>query len=348
MSSTSQNLQIPDVRPNLIHAGLLLVAFFFVRLYPAIRQTLFFGASLICLGGIIFGYFSSGGLESLARLTVAGVCFVLLLTELLVSVLALQTGWLTIRNKAWLILFSDLAALLAATFLLLAIESAILSGLFVLQIICSPWAIIFSQASTQRVRQRTPDKRYRTKLEVYKAMLSKFLARLEAPQDVNTAASGLRLLQEVYQLSNASNQVRPEELDDVTNLVITAEFRLKDESYESVLKEIEKNATVQTVLQRHATRESSIIAFSNASHSFWQRQALAIIHSYRNLIPANRRRACNFTPTCSEFAEQAILLHGARKGVILAAIRAAACVPNGGGGIDFPPSLRPNGSCSTQ
>lgn len=348
MSSNSQNLQIPDVRPNCIHAGLLLLAYLFIRIYPLTRRTLFFGSIFICLGEVVFGYLSSGGLSPSVRMVLAGVCFVLLLTELFISAPALQSDWLTIRNKAWLILFSNVAAFLTAAYLLLVIELGILFGLFILQVICSPWAVIFSQASTQRVKQRTPDKRYQTKLEIYKAMLNKFLARLEAAPDVYTAASGLELLQKVHQLSSASNQVRPEEIDDITNLVITSELHFESESCDSVIKEMESDATFQTILRRHAARRSEIIAFANASHSFWQRQALAIIHSYRNLIPARRRRACNFIPTCSEFAEQAILMHGARKGVVLAAIRSAACVPNGGRGIDFPPSLSPNKCCRAQ
>ena len=44
--------------------------------------------------------------------------------------------------------------------------------------------------------------------------------------------------------------------------------------------------------------------------------------------------SCRFTPTCSEYARQAILKHGPIKGLYLAIWRNLRCNPWGGSGYD--------------
>ena len=44
--------------------------------------------------------------------------------------------------------------------------------------------------------------------------------------------------------------------------------------------------------------------------------------------------SCRFTPTCSEYARQAILKHGPFKGLWLAVRRLLRCKPWGGSGYD--------------
>ena len=44
--------------------------------------------------------------------------------------------------------------------------------------------------------------------------------------------------------------------------------------------------------------------------------------------------SCRFTPTCSEYARQAILKHGPIKGLYLAIWRMLRCNPWGGSGYD--------------
>jgi len=44
--------------------------------------------------------------------------------------------------------------------------------------------------------------------------------------------------------------------------------------------------------------------------------------------------SCRFTPTCSEYARQAILKHGPFKGLYLAIRRLLRCHPWGGSGYD--------------
>ena len=47
--------------------------------------------------------------------------------------------------------------------------------------------------------------------------------------------------------------------------------------------------------------------------------------------------SCRFTPTCSEYARQAILKHGPFKGLYLAVWRILRCNPWGGSGYDSVP-----------
>lgn len=50
---------------------------------------------------------------------------------------------------------------------------------------------------------------------------------------------------------------------------------------------------------------------------------------------------CRFTPTCSQFALQAIQTHGALRGSALAALRVCRCHPWGGCGQDPVPEKNP-------
>lgn len=55
---------------------------------------------------------------------------------------------------------------------------------------------------------------------------------------------------------------------------------------------------------------------------------------YRQFISPFTSPSCRFTPTCSEYARQAILKHGPIKGLALAIWRILRCNPWGGSGYD--------------
>ncbi len=61
---------------------------------------------------------------------------------------------------------------------------------------------------------------------------------------------------------------------------------------------------------------------------------LALIKGYRFLLSPWWGRQCRFTPTCSEFAEEAIERHGALQGAWLAMRRISRCHPWHAGGYD--------------
>ena len=58
------------------------------------------------------------------------------------------------------------------------------------------------------------------------------------------------------------------------------------------------------------------------------------IRFYRTFISPLTPPSCRFTPTCSEYAIEAITKHGPFKGLWLAIRRVLRCHPGGGSGYD--------------
>jgi len=58
------------------------------------------------------------------------------------------------------------------------------------------------------------------------------------------------------------------------------------------------------------------------------------------LARSGRPTGCRFIPSCSEYAVEAIEVHGPLRGTILSARRLARCTPWGGHGIDPVPDRR--------
>lgn len=65
-----------------------------------------------------------------------------------------------------------------------------------------------------------------------------------------------------------------------------------------------------------------------------KRILLSIIWFYKRAVSPYMRPACRFTPTCSEYAVEAIQKHGAFKGLGLSIWRIIRCNPFGKGGYD--------------
>jgi putative membrane protein insertion efficiency factor len=61
---------------------------------------------------------------------------------------------------------------------------------------------------------------------------------------------------------------------------------------------------------------------------------VAAVRVYQREISARRAPVCRFTPSCSEYAAQAVERHGALRGTTLAAGRLLRCRPGGGRGAD--------------
>ena len=61
---------------------------------------------------------------------------------------------------------------------------------------------------------------------------------------------------------------------------------------------------------------------------------LALIRFYQRQISPWFPRRCRFSPTCSQYALEAIQVHGAAKGVFLALKRILRCNPLFPGGYD--------------
>ncbi|HKA86281.1 MAG TPA: membrane protein insertion efficiency factor YidD [Haliangiales bacterium] len=66
-----------------------------------------------------------------------------------------------------------------------------------------------------------------------------------------------------------------------------------------------------------------------------RRLLLALIGFYRRwLSPLKRTPSCRFLPTCSEYAREAIEVHGAWRGTAAALLRLLRCHPFCRGGFD--------------
>jgi len=71
---------------------------------------------------------------------------------------------------------------------------------------------------------------------------------------------------------------------------------------------------------------------------------LQLIGFYRRVLsPLKRASTCRFLPTCSEYAEDAVTLHGIGRGGWLAAKRLLRCHPLCRGGFDPVPRRGPHG-----
>lgn len=65
-----------------------------------------------------------------------------------------------------------------------------------------------------------------------------------------------------------------------------------------------------------------------------KRALISLIRFYKRAISPYLPQSCRFTPTCSEYAVQAIERYGALKGLWLSIWRVLRCNPFGKGGYD--------------
>lgn len=65
--------------------------------------------------------------------------------------------------------------------------------------------------------------------------------------------------------------------------------------------------------------------------------AAAALAAYQRLISPFLGPACRYYPSCSQYAKEAVLKYGVRRGAALAAWRIVRCNPWNPGGVDFVP-----------
>ena len=64
------------------------------------------------------------------------------------------------------------------------------------------------------------------------------------------------------------------------------------------------------------------------------RVGIVLVRAYQLALSPFAGGACRFTPSCSEYAIQAIQEHGAVRGLVLALRRVGRCHPLGSSGFD--------------
>jgi putative membrane protein insertion efficiency factor len=68
--------------------------------------------------------------------------------------------------------------------------------------------------------------------------------------------------------------------------------------------------------------------------------ALLVIRGYQLLVSPLMGARCRYYPCCSNYALEALRLHGCARGTWLAAKRIARCHPYSSGGLDPVPALK--------
>ena len=75
-----------------------------------------------------------------------------------------------------------------------------------------------------------------------------------------------------------------------------------------------------------------------------RRLLVMMLRFYKRFISPFLPPACRFTPTCSEYAMEAVMVHGPFRGSTMAALRLLRCHPFHPGGHDPVPPRRLAGS----
>ena len=71
---------------------------------------------------------------------------------------------------------------------------------------------------------------------------------------------------------------------------------------------------------------------------------IKLVKIYQKFISPILGQNCRFHPTCSQYAIEALDVHGTAKGTYLAVKRILKCNPWGGSGIDYVPGGNKHGS----
>ncbi|MBR5950310.1 MAG: membrane protein insertion efficiency factor YidD [Actinomycetaceae bacterium] len=71
--------------------------------------------------------------------------------------------------------------------------------------------------------------------------------------------------------------------------------------------------------------------------SIFSRALAAPIRVYQRIISANTQPRCRYAPTCSNYAIEALEVHGVFKGTLLSVWRLLRCNPWSAGGVDRVP-----------
>ena len=73
---------------------------------------------------------------------------------------------------------------------------------------------------------------------------------------------------------------------------------------------------------------------ANAAATGPARAVASVFGAYKRFLSPLLPPACRFSPTCSEYAREAVTRHGVRRGLWLALRRLARCHPFHAGGAD--------------
>ncbi|MFZ9003160.1 MAG: membrane protein insertion efficiency factor YidD [Robiginitalea sp.] len=78
------------------------------------------------------------------------------------------------------------------------------------------------------------------------------------------------------------------------------------------------------------------------SGNIWTKPLIALVRFYQKFISPLTPPSCRYTPTCSQYAIEALQKHGVFRGGWLAIKRIGSCNPWGGSGYDPVPEKDDN------
>ena len=79
-----------------------------------------------------------------------------------------------------------------------------------------------------------------------------------------------------------------------------------------------------------------------------RRLVVSLLAAYKRWVSPLLPAACRFQPTCSDYAREAVELHGVRHGGLLTVWRLLRCQPFSRGGFDPVPAPRARGAARAE
>jgi uncharacterized protein len=337
MASSSKSLEIPDVHVNFFHLAIAAALLFTMAAYVFCRRPVVIISSVALGAASIFGH-------------VEPHYFLGSFTVLLV----LSSEYIVAKSRGTRSYFPVICSLVVSSMALIfsGLVVYISSGttflptwpyfVFLVAIVTTlPWLSIISSLVLIRGQHGYDVPDNALDIEITKQLVRSVSVGisgllLSKPRD---DASYLEFMSDLEELEYFLSSMSFPDRAIIRNLIAGAALEVEDGNIIQAKSIIIGNSIFQECQKSYRFRCKALSEAVNSEHGFLVRNLLALIHSYRLIVPSNRRRACRFTPTCSEYAERALLHKGARLGLKLATVRSFRCVSHGDSGWD-PVSLR--------
>lgn len=338
MSSRSKNLPVPGAVVSDLHKVFFVVAFAIIKLVPLIRRPLLYASSIFVavFAAVELSWpWTTVDFPLVSAIIVTATIF---FTELMLWQLSL------IGTKKLLALYSLMTVTSVCIFLFAAHISEHLTGVqakifavcAVVLTLSQAWLAIFSKwcvnQSSKRTKMSPPQNQ--------KTVLIHLLTRLEAKVLSNPSLieESQSFFESASRITADIEQISSDAMDSIgSTLVAITEGLDGGEPFDPDL--LRRNPWVAKLHQNADRDDRELKRLLQQPITFGQRQVIAVIHAYRSVIPAEKRRACNYSPSCSEYVERAVLKFGVCKGGAIGLVRMCSCVPKGPTGWDPVPKI---------
>lgn len=330
---------MPGVKASAIHGMILILSFVSIRALPVVRRPIMY-LSAAAVGIFPLTTLNWAWLQTSPIQDIPTIHYVAITISIAIYLTDLSIKYLSPINTTKLITLFTIMALTSLALLFIGIT---LSGsfvgaekiLFILAVVCSavgqPWMPVFSAWCVVQARARLKGSPSRNQ----KATLIHLISRLENQLLRKPTQKGEieSVFETISRIRTDIDQLSSEAIDALSSTVVGITSAL-DRGVWIDLECLTKDPFVVALRQKSYKYDEELAILLAGSLSTWQKQTIAVIHAYRAIIPANKRRACKFTPSCSTYCETAILKHGLRKGVAYGMIRTCGCVPGAPTGWD--------------